>query len=85
MVERTGGGTRLVLVERAHVERVPLRRSVAEWAAAWLTAASPRGRRGAPYPTVGDLAASYPGPGSFAEWTRGRAWPAIRRAGLLVV
>lgn len=85
MVERTGGGTRLVVVERAHVARVPLRRPVADWAAAWLTAASPRGRRGVAYPTVGDLAASYPGPDSFAEWTRGRAWPAILRAGLLVV
>jgi hypothetical protein len=85
MVDGTGGRTRLVLVTRAHVERLPLRRPVAEWAAEWLTAASPRGRKGDAYPTVADLAASYPGPGSFKDWTRGRAWPSIRRAGLLAV
>jgi hypothetical protein len=83
--EGTGGRTRLVLVTRARVERVPLRRPVAEWVAQWLTAASPRGRNGEAYPTVGDLATSYPGPGSFTEWARGRAWTAIRRAGLVAV
>jgi hypothetical protein len=85
MAEGTGGRTRLVLVTRAHVQRLLSRRPVAEWAAEWLAAASPRGRKGGAYPTLGDLAASYPGPGSFTEWTRGRAWTAIRRAGLVAV
>ncbi|HET8761007.1 MAG TPA: radical SAM protein, partial [Nitrospiria bacterium] len=84
-VERTGSATRLVLTGRAHVERVPLRRPVAEWAAAWLSAAAPGKRGGAGYPTIGELSTSYPGPGSFKEWTQGRAWRSIRSAGLLVI
>ncbi|MEO5657049.1 MAG: radical SAM protein, partial [Nitrospiria bacterium] len=59
--------------------------ATAEWLAARLTAASPRGRKGAPYPTYGDLAASYPGSGSFEAWTRGRAWGRIGRAGLVIL
>jgi hypothetical protein len=84
-VERNGGATRLVLTGRAHVERVALRRPIAEWAAAWMSAASPRAQRGAGYPTIGDLSTTFPGPGSLAAWMQGRAWRAVRRAGLLVV
>ncbi|MFZ5863748.1 MAG: B12-binding domain-containing radical SAM protein [Nitrospirota bacterium] len=84
-VERVGGRTRLALSGRALLERLPLRGPTAEWAAGWLAAAAPRRRGGAAYPTLGELSASYPGPESFAKWTQGRTWRAMRRAGLVVV
>lgn len=85
-VERTGrGGVRLACEGRTTASRVPARAMIADWLAERVRAASPRGRQGRAYPTLGDLAASYPGEGSFDAWCRGRVWNAVRRAGLLVV
>ncbi len=85
-VERAGArGARLAVTGRAAPVSVPVRTAIADWLAAWVAAASPRGHGSRPYPTLGDLAASYPGEGSFDVWCRGRAWNAVRRAGLLVV
>lgn len=64
---------------------IPAARPVVDWLAGWLTAASPHGRHGAPYPTYRELAASYPGDRSFDAWVQGRAWTQIRRAGLLIL
>jgi hypothetical protein len=64
---------------------VAVSRPVAEWLADLIEAATPRGRRGAPYPVLGEAAASYPGRESFEAWRRGRAWGRVRRAGLLII
>lgn len=79
------GRTALALYGRPTVTRVPLREALAGWLEAWIGAASLRGRGGRPSPTLGEMAATYPGPGSFTEWSEGRAWRTIRRAGLLIV
>jgi hypothetical protein len=88
-VEVARSGTRgrggLVVYGRTSTARVPLREPIADWLAEWVMAASPKSRQGLPYPTAGDLAAAFPGPGSFAAWSQGPAWRALRRAGLLIV
>jgi hypothetical protein len=86
-VERSGAAGRAVLVMdgRAGVTRVTLREPVASWLAEHARAASPRGREGQALPTLEEMAVTFPGPGSFARWSQGRAWRTIRRAGLLVV
>jgi hypothetical protein len=81
----TKGRAALALQGRLASTRVPIRESLAGWLEAWVGAASLRGRGGRPYPTLGEMAATYPGPGSFAAWSQGRAWRAVRRAGLLIV
>ncbi len=64
---------------------ITMTRPVAEWLAAWLSAAMPKGRKGAPYPTLADMGSSYPKRGSFDAWTHARPWARIRRAGLLIL
>ncbi|MEW6684311.1 MAG: B12-binding domain-containing radical SAM protein [Nitrospirota bacterium] len=80
-----GGRVGLAVHGRTSSTTVPLRKPIAEWLADAVMAASPRNRRGRPYPTLGDLAATFPGPGAFAAWSQGRAWRELRRAGLLIV
>ncbi len=86
-VERTGRGGRcaLTIETRAGAIRLAVREPVARWLEARLIAASPRDRRGRSLPTLEDMAAGYPGPGSFNQWAQGRTWRAIRREGLLLV
>jgi hypothetical protein len=81
----TGGRSGLVVYGRRWSARVPLRKPILDWLAEWIMVASPKNRKDRPYPTLGDLAATFPGPGSFAAWSQGRAWRGLRRAGLLIV
>ncbi len=86
-VERAGarGGARLAIEGRTTAVNVPVRAAIADWLAAWVAAASPRAHGSRLYPTLGDVAASYPGEEAFDVWSRGRMWNTLRRAGLLVV
>jgi hypothetical protein len=79
------GSWRVALPGREGAVSVAVSRPVAEWLAAVIEAATPRGRRGAPYPALGEAAAAYPGRESFEAWQRGRAWARVCRAGLLIL
>ena len=79
------GSWRVALPGREGAVSVAVSRPIAEWLAAVIEAATPRGRHGAPYPTLGEAAASYPGRESFEAWRRGRAWVRVRRAGLVIL
>ena len=84
-VARSGRSWSVILPGREETTSVTMAGPVAEWLVAWLTAAMPKGRKGAPYPTLVDMGASYPGRRSLDAWMGGRGWARVRHAGLLVL
>jgi hypothetical protein len=85
LVGRAGRSSSITLPGRDASIALTVPTPVAEWLVRWLSAAMPRGRQGAPYPSLADLTTSYPGRGSFESWTGGRTWRRVIHAGLVIL